>query len=112
MPKQNFNERRQAIRAQRILSIQYRLVKSKLKKDQDTNWHIATTHDMSASGLSFIADLAYHVGDILELHMVMSGVIDIYKGHGQVVRIEERRTGLIYLIAVKFVDEKLFKKKS
>lgn len=103
--KQLFIERRQAVRSRRILSIQFRLIKSKTKRRQDTEWHISTTHDMSATGLSFISDVAYQMGDILELNMVLSGVIDIYKGFGKVVRLEEKTPGLVYLIAVKFNEK-------
>jgi len=99
------SERRQAVRAKRILSIQFRLVKSKSKKLQDTEWHISTTNDMSALGLSFHSEVAYQMGDIVELHMVMSGVIDIYKGFGQVVRVEECKGEGAYLIAVKFIEK-------
>ena len=102
--KKNFIERRQAVRSRRILSIQFRLFKSKSKRRQDTAWHISTTHDMSATGLSFISDVAYQIGDILELNMVLSGVIDIYKGFGKVVRLEEKNPGSIYFIAVKLSE--------
>ncbi len=113
MPKtkeQLFAERRQAVRTKRILSIQFRLYQSRSGKKEDAQWHISTTHDMSAVGLSFVSDAPYQVGDILELNMVLSGVLDIYKGFGKVVRVEERVAGLIFLIAVKFVEEKLPKK--
>ena len=100
------NERRQAIRARRILSIQYRLVKSRHKRKAATRWYLSTTHDMSALGLSFISEAAYQMDDVLELHMIMSGVVDIYKGFGKVVRVEEKASGDLYLIAVKFIEDK------
>jgi len=102
-PNPSFDERRQAIRSKRILSIQFRLIKGRNKKRENTDWHISTTIDMSSLGVSFAADTAYAIGDILEMQMVMSGVIDIYKGFGQVVRIEQKKEG-IFLIAVKFIE--------
>jgi len=102
----NFRERREAIRAKRILNIQYRLAKSRYKSG-DRRWHLSTTHDMSAKGLAFLSDVPYHIGDILELHTVMSGVIDVIKGFGKVIRIEQKRRSAAYLLAVQFVDSKI-----
>lgn len=102
MVKQEIQERRRAVRAQRILSIQYRLVSSKMR-NVDRHWHLSTTHDMSANGLSFLSDIVYRIDDILELQVVMSGVLDVFKGYGQVVRIDKKDTGSFCFIAVKFV---------
>lgn len=102
MVKQAVEERRSAIRAQRILSIQYRLVKSK-SRISDKHWHLSTTHDMSASGLSFLSDIDYRVDDVLEMQVVMSGVLDVFKGYGQVVRVDKKDTGSFCFIAVKFI---------
>ena len=96
-------ERRQAVRAKRILSIQYRLAKSK-SKDSDKSWHLSTTYDMSVLGLSFLSEVPYSVDDILELHVVMSGVLDIFKGSGKVVRVDRKESAAFYLIAVKFIE--------
>ena len=106
-------DRRRAVRAKRILSIQYRLMKSKLRRrDADTNWHLSTTHDMSFLGLSFLSDVPFQMEDILELHVVMSGILDIFKGYGQVVRVEKKETGAFYLIAVKFTKNNPMSNKS
>lgn len=105
MVKSLIDEKRAAVRAKRILSIQYRLVKSK-NKESDTRWHLSTTHDMSVMGLSFLSDVSYQVDDTLELHVIMSGVLDIFKGYGKVVRVERKATGAFYLIAVKFTENK------
>ena len=102
MVKQAVEERRAAIRAQRILSIQYRVVQTKAR-NADKHWHLSTTHDMSATGLSFLSDIAYRIDDVLELHVVMSGVLDVFKGYGQVVRIDKKDTGSFCFIAVRFV---------
>jgi hypothetical protein len=109
--KQTGKERRQAIRAKRILSIQYRLIKNKGKaKVSHTPWYLSTTHDMSILGISFLSEVPFQIRDILEMHVVMSGVLDIFKGEGQVVRVEQKIPGAFYLIAVKFVDNRTVKK--
>ena len=102
MVKQILEDRRSAIRAQRILSIQYRVVATKTR-GADKHWHLSTTHDMSATGLSFLSDIVYGIDDTLELHVVMSGVLDVFKGYGQVVRIDKKDTGSFCFVAVKFV---------
>ncbi len=102
MVKQATEERRRAVRAQRILSIQYRVVSTKTR-NSDKHWHLSTTHDMSATGLSFLSDIVYRIDDVLELQVVMSGVLDVFKGYGQVVRIDKKDTGSFCFIAVKFV---------
>jgi c-di-GMP-binding flagellar brake protein YcgR len=98
-------ERRQAIRAKRILSIQFRLAKSKFK-ESDKSWHLSTTYDMSVLGLSFLSEVSFGVEDTLELHVVMSGVLDIFKGYGKVVRVERKESAAFYLVAVKFIENK------
>jgi c-di-GMP-binding flagellar brake protein YcgR len=102
MVKQATEERRSAIRAQRILSIQYRVIQTKTR-NADKHWHLSTTHDMSATGLSFLSDIAYRIDDVLEMQVVMSGVLDVFKGFGQVVRIDKKDTGSFCFIAVKFI---------
>ena len=105
MVKQLGIERRQAVRAQRILSIQYRLIKGQ-RRGADRAYHLSTTYDMSVLGLSFFSDVAYQKGDILEIHVIMAGVLDIFKGKGQIVRIEKKKTGAFSLIAIKFIGAK------
>ena len=102
MVKQTLEERRNGIRAKRILSIQYRLVKSKIK-NKNGDWHLSTTEDMSVSGLSFLSEHAFTPGDILEVQVVMSGVLDIYNGLARVVRTDRKKTAAYYLVGVKFV---------
>lgn len=104
MSNENFIERRRADRARRILSIQYRLLKSPVQGG-DTQWHLSTTYDMSVLGISFLSDVPYHIDDILELQVIMSGVLDIFKGFGKVVRVEKKASGSVYLLALKFVSE-------
>jgi len=109
MVKQELSDRRRATRAERILCIQYRLIKSK-HKNRDTKWYLSTTQDMSVLGMSFLSEVPFHTDEVLELNVIMSGVLDIYKGLGRVVRVEKKETGAFYLIAVKFEENKGVKK--
>ncbi|OGX34351.1 MAG: hypothetical protein A3C36_07580 [Omnitrophica WOR_2 bacterium RIFCSPHIGHO2_02_FULL_52_10] len=104
MVKQVVQERRGHMRAKRVLSIQYRLVKSQ-RKDADHDWLLSTTQDMSPEGLSFYTDREYVKGDILDIHVVMSGVLDVFKGCGEVVRVERKESGACVLAAVRFMDK-------
>jgi hypothetical protein len=99
-------ERRSAIRAKRVLSIQYRLKKS-TSKNIDKNWYLSTTQDISATGLSFLTEKHFKKNDVLELHVVMSGILDIYKGLGRVVRVEKRTNGNYSFVAVEIGDIKI-----
>jgi len=102
LTKKQFIERREAVRAKRVLSLQYRLVKSR-RQVSDGHWYLSTTHDMSAKGMAFLSEVSYRVGDVLELHTVMSGVIDVIKGYGRVVRVVEKGRQAAFLIAVDFI---------
>lgn len=106
MVKAAASERRQWIRAKRVMSIQYRLVKAR-QKNFDDSWCLSMTHDMSVGGLSFFTDREFRKNDLLELHVIMSGVLEIYNGFGKVVRVEKKKTGAYFLTAVKFVDKQL-----
>ena len=46
------------------------------------------------------------VGDILELRVFMSGVLDIYSGMTKIVRIIQKKNGAYALIGVKYLDLK------
>jgi hypothetical protein len=105
MMKQSIEERRFWVRAKRVLSIQYRLTKTR-RKNADKAWHLSTTQDMSFGGLSFYTDQEFKKDEILELHVVMSGILDIFNGTGKVVRVERKETGSYFLTAVKFVEQK------
>jgi hypothetical protein len=105
MTKQNpFEERRDSIRAKRIITVRHRLIKHNQRK-VDSMWQLATTENMSLSGLLFVSAIAYHPGDIIELQVVMSGVLDIFNGFGKVIR-SSRNKGGYYQVAVKYVDLK------
>lgn len=103
--KINFEERRDSMRAKRIITVRHRLFKHN-KRKVDSMWQLATTEDMSLSGLLFVSALAYHPGDIIELQVVMSGVLDIFNGFGKVIRVSRNKGGY-YKVAVKYVDLKL-----
>ena len=99
-------ERRVWIRAKRVLSVQVRLVKSK-RKNFDRSWHATTTYDMSLGGIAFYSDREYREGETLEVHVLMSGLLDIFKGLVKVVRVERKKTGSHYLVAVKLLTPKV-----
>ncbi len=101
MIQSKIDERRSAIRAKRILSIYHRPT----KKSSASTWHLSTTEDMSLLGLAFTTEQSYTTGEILELRVVMSGVLDIFNGYGTVVR-SEKKGGDYYKAAIKFSDLK------
>ena len=102
--EKSFEERRDSVRARRIITVRHRLVKHKGKKT-DSPWQLSTTENMSLSGLLFVSALPYEASDIVELQVVMSGVLDIFNGFGQVVR-TSRNKGGYYHVGVKYVDLK------
>jgi len=101
----SFEERRDSIRAKRIITVRHRLVKHNNRK-VNSMWQLATTENMSLSGLLFVSALSYHAGDIVELQVVMSGVLDIFNGYGKVVR-SSRNKGGYFQIGVKYVELKM-----
>lgn len=104
MIKPNFQDRRDSVRVKRIVTVRHRLHKRGSKKHDDI-WQLSTTEDMSYSGLLFASVLPYQPADILELEVVMSGVLFLFKGYGSVVRVSENRKGY-YQVAVKYADLK------
>ena len=105
MVKQLNDERREYIRAKRILSVRHRLVKRKNKPMYDF-WYLSTTEDMSVNGLLFTSAMPYQRGDIIEFEIVMSGVLDIFRGYGKVVRVQKKESGAFYSVAVQYIDVK------
>ena len=105
MIKNSIDDRRRAVRVQRILSIRHRLHK---RKGQviDSPWYISITENMSVTGILFNSAAPYRVDDIIELEVVLSGVLDIFKGYGKIVRVDKKRSGAIYSIAVMLIDLK------
>jgi len=96
----NAAERRQHIRVARSLAMQFRLKKSRLKGVDTATWHLSMTTDMSAGGIAFESSVPFVVTDILELQVVMSGVIDVVKAEGKVVRVEENSRDKSFSVAV------------
>jgi len=103
--KQNsFEERRDSVRANRIITVRHRLIKHNNRKASSI-WQLAMTENMSLSGLLFVSAIAYQAGDVIELQVVMSGVLDIFNGYGKVIR-ATRNKGGYYQVGVKYVDLK------
>jgi len=98
-------ERRDSIRAKRIITVRHRLVRHNGRKAESI-WQLAVTENMSLSGLLLVSALSYHIGDIIELQVVMSGVIDIFNGFGKVVRVSRNKAGY-YKVGIKYVELKI-----
>ena len=94
-------ERRILLRADRIVAVKHRLIERNSKIYPGV-WSLSTTKNMSASGLLFLSDISYKLGDTLEMSVVISGVIDIVKGTAKVVRIIENGN-TSFDIAVKYI---------
>ena len=105
MVKNSTEDRRRAIRAPRILSIRHRLYKRN-GKITDSPWYISITENMSVTGILFNSAAPYMVNDIMEMEVVLSGVLDIFKGYARVVRVNKKEAGVVYSIAVTLVDLK------
>ena len=100
----DFEERRDSIRARRIVTVRHRLAKHK-GRSVNGRWQVSVTEDMSLSGLLFVSAIVYEKDDVVEIEVVMSGLLDIFKGYGQVVRIDRQKGGHCY-VAVKYIDLK------
>ena len=108
LPEKSYEERRDSVRAKRIITVRHRVVEHNAKK-VDSMWQLSTTENMSLSGLLFVSALSYHVGDVVELQVVMSGVLEIFNGYGKIIR-SSRNKGGYYLVAVKYVNLKTRKR--
>ncbi len=104
--QQSVEEKRRWVRAERILCIEFRLVKSK-RRNSDKSWGLSMTKDMSAGGIAFYTDREFSLGDTLELRVTMSGILNILSGLAEIVRIERKKTGAFYLVAVKMLEKDL-----
>ena len=105
MPKKqtSVEERRDSVRVRRVTAVHHRLIKRNNRK-VNSAWQLATTEDMSLSGLLFVSALVYQPGDIIELRVVMAGILDIFNGFGKVVRVFRNKG--YYQVGVKYVDLK------
>lgn len=98
------NERRLSARASRVVAIEHRLLFRNTKK-AETSWSLSTTRNMSFTGLLFLSSVPYKIGDLVDVSVVISGVIDIVKGPAEVVRVIENGD-TSFDIAVRFLLEK------
>ncbi len=98
-------ERRQFVRAKRILSVRHRLYQRKGRPMHEF-WYLSTTEDMSVNGLLFTSAMPYIKSDVIEIEIVMSGVLDIFRGFGKVIRACKKESGAFYNVAVQYVDIK------
>ena len=103
-PKKEGVERRRASRADRVVAISHRLIKRGRSKEF-AQWSLSSTKNMSVTGILFLSETPYKVGDIVEVHVTMSGIIDIVKGFAQVVRVQ-MKTRHSYHVAIHFIEMK------
>ncbi len=104
MVKQATSDRRQTIRAKHILSIKYRLAQTS-RKIVDKSWHLSLTDNMSAGGLAFVSEQEFKKDEILQVEVVMSGILDIFKGYGKVVYASKKPTGVYHLIGLRLMEK-------
>ena len=104
--KQNaFEERRDSVRAKRIITVRHRLIKHNNRK-VNSMWQLAVTENMSLSGLLFVSALVYITPAIsLNSRSLWPVSFDIFNGFGKVIRNTRNKNGS-YQIAVKYVDLK------
>ncbi len=105
----SFEERRDSARARRIITVRHRLVERKDAKRVESQWQLSTSENMSLSGVLFVSVSTYSIGDIVELQVVMSGVLDIFNGYAKVMRVVKHKGGYFH-VGVKYVDLKLKKR--
>ena len=98
-------DRRSAQRAPRILNIRHRLHKRK-GKTVDAPWYVSMTENMSVNGILFKSAAPYLIGDIIELEVVLSGALNLFRGFARVVRVDKGKAGGGYPIAVTLIDLK------
>lgn len=106
MVKQSIEEKRRWVRAERILCIEFRLTESK-RRNSDKSWGLSMTKDMSARGIAFYTEREFVIGDLLEVRVTMSGILDILKGFARVVRVERKTMGAFYLVGVEIFDREV-----
>lgn len=102
--KRNLAEKRKFVRARRELTIEYRLYKRK-GKAVDGVWQVSVTKNMSVAGILFVSEVPYLIGDIIQARVVMAGALDVFRGFGRVVRVEEKKSKRSFDVAMAFVEE-------
>ncbi len=98
-------ERRNGERVNRIFAVRHRLVRRPGSRSI-SDWSLSSTRNMSHSGLLFLSATSYRRGDVLELQVVMSGVIDVYNGRAEVMRVKEI-SAAAFDVGVKYIPAKL-----
>jgi hypothetical protein len=102
--KDFLKEQRDSVRARRVVTVRHRLVKHNNRR-ADSIWQLSVSENMSLSGLLLKSTVDYKPGDIIELEVVMSGVLDIFIGFGKVIRTLSQKDGN-YQIGIKYIDLK------
>ena len=103
--EQELIDRRNGVRANRVIAVKHRLIKRGSRK-QATVWSLSTTKNMSVSGILFMSPVEYHVGDHIELEVVLSGMIDVFNGTAEVVRARAASFNS-FDIAAKYIEPKI-----
>ena len=98
-------DRRSARRAPRILNIRHRLHKRK-GKTVNSPLYVSMTENMSVNGILFKSAAPYFVDDIIELEVVLSGALNIFRGFARIVRVDKNKAAGGYMIAVTLIDLK------
>lgn len=101
MINSEINERRRSMRAYRILNVRHRLHKRSVPPNK--SWNLTVTENMSAYGILFTSPIPYSIDDIIEMEVVMSGVLDVFKGYARVVWAAKRKKSNAYSIGVEYV---------
>jgi len=97
-------DRRNGVRANRVIAVKHRLIKRGGKKYEPV-WSLSTTKNMSVSGILFMSPFEYRQGDHIQLEVVMSGMIDVYNGLAEVVRVLPASYNS-FDIAAKYIEPK------
>jgi len=96
-------EKRLFKRIGRTFTIRHRLY----KRDKSVNqhkWRIASIDNLGEGGLLFSCDCRYHIGDIAEIRIEITGEEEIACLKAQVKRIESQTIDSLYPTAIAFLD--------
>jgi hypothetical protein len=97
------DERRQTVRADRVFAIKHCLVRRNARSAPGL-CALSTTRNMSATGLLFLSETFYKVGDIIHVNVVVSGIVDVVNGNARVVRVVENGS-TSFDVAVHFIQD-------
>ena len=105
MNKIQVKDKRLHPRAERVLSLEFRLI-SDQESRRDHSWRLSMTTDVSRGGVAFYTDANLKNQDVIEMKIIMSGMIEIYSGFAKVVRVDKRESAAYALIAAQFILER------